>query len=143
MSYATQETLEDLFGEEALILLTGGDTAPDPERLQAALEAADAEVNGYLQGVVELPLTGVPDTIRHHASGIAYYHLAPDNPSEGAEKRYKSAIRYLERVQDGKASLGLTDGGAGTGAEPFGEVQAAPATKDFHFDGYPTNGFTG
>ena len=66
-------------------------------------------MNGYLQGVVSLPLERVPQALRLHACNIAYWYLHGDNPTDGATARYRAATRFLERVQDGKAGLGLDD----------------------------------
>lgn len=111
MPYATKVRMIDLFGEENLILLTGGAGVIVDAPLDAAMVAADDVANGYIGDVVPLPLEDVPEPVRLHCCNITYYYLDPDNPTDGAIERYRQAIRYLERVQDGKASLGLDDGG--------------------------------
>ena len=111
-TYATQEQMVDLFGEDDLVLMTDGDGAINEGKLGAAINAAQAEVDGYVGSVLPLPLTRVPDVLRLHACNVAYWYLDVDNPTDGATTRYKAAVRFLERVQDGKASLGLADDGA-------------------------------
>ena len=112
--YATLEQMTVLFGEEALVLLTCGDGAIDEAKLAGAIRAAQAEVDGYLAGKLALPLAEdqVPDALRLHACNIAYWYLDTDNPTEGAKDRYRAAVRFLERVQDGKAGLGVATSGS-------------------------------
>lgn len=111
-TYATQDQMAALFGEGDLVLMTGGDGAIDAAKLGAAIAAAQAEVDGYVGSVLPLPLARVPDALRLHACNIAYWYLDVDNPTDGATTRYKAAVRFLERVQDGKAQLGVADDGA-------------------------------
>lgn len=137
-TYATKAQMIARFGEAALVLLTGGDGAIDDTRLDQVIADAQAEVDGYLQGVATLPLERVPDVLRLHASSIAYYYLDTDNPTEGAQMRYKQAIRFLERVQDGKAGLGLADDDEAV--QPEGGIQVIqPAPR---FDRDSLKGFT-
>lgn len=138
-TYATQDLMEDLFGEEALVLMTGGTDAVVQARLDAAIGAAQAEVDGYLQGVLPLPAARVPDVLRLHASNIAYYYLDADNPTEGAQQRYKQAVRYLERVQDGKAGLGLADDDEPV--RPAGGIEVVQPQP--RFDRESLRGYTG
>ena len=121
--YATRAQMESLFGEGALALLTGGDVVDDVA-LGAAMAAAQAEVDGYLSSVATLPLARVPEAVRLHACGIAYWYLDVDNPTDGATARYKAAVRFFERVQDGKAGLGLADDGEAVATAGGADVDA-------------------
>lgn len=137
MPYAQKSRMIDLFGEENLILLTGGDGAIDDDKLDAAMAAADDEVNGYIGGVMPLPLTSVPEPIRLHACNIAYWYLDPDNPTDGARERYRAAERYLVRVQRDHGAFGLdSDGDAVT--QPGGVTVEAPERvfSDDKLDGF-------
>lgn len=130
----------EMFGEEDLVLLTGGSGAINAAALDSAMRAAESEVNGYLGGVVSLPMDTVPDVLRLHACNIAYWYLDTDNPTKGAESRYKAAVRFLERVQDGKASLGVatTDEGSVAIAPEGGVTIDAPGRifTDERLNGY-------
>lgn len=140
--YATRDQMERLFGEGTLVLLTDGGGAVNDDVLDAAIAAAQAEVDGYLAGVATLPLARVPEALRLHACNIAYWYLDVDNPPDGATARYKAAIRYLERVQDGRAGLGLDDAGQAVAVEGGVEISApepgiAPAAARFLAAGRP------
>lgn len=119
----------DLFGEQNLALLTGDSDVIVDAKLNAAMNAAEAEVNGFLQGTVALPLASVPEVLAVHACNIAYWYLDPDNPTDGARERYRAALRFLERVQDGKAGLGLD--GEGTAVLPAGGVTVSAPDRVF------------
>ncbi|MEO0558048.1 MAG: phage protein Gp36 family protein [Bacteroidota bacterium] len=130
--YATQDQMVDLFGEADLVLMTGGDGAIDQDKLGAAINAAQAEADGYVGSVLPLPLERIPDVLRLHACNIAYWYLDVDNPTEGATTRYRAAIRFLERVQDGKASLGVADDG--DAVLPSGGVTVSAPDRVFSND---------
>lgn len=125
-TYATPEQMAELFGEETLVHLTGGAGAIDVVALGAAIRAAQAEVDAYVGSVATLPLARVPEALRLHACSIAYWYLDVDAPTEGARERYRAAVRYLERVQDGRASLGLDADGAAVAQEGGVDVSAPP-----------------
>ena len=110
---ATAALLESLFEVSEIEHLTG-ETHDTPEydaRVASALRTASGEAEGSLQGVAALPLASVPEALAIKVCHLAHYYLDLDNPTDGAKDRYKAAIRFLERVQDGKASLGLTEAG--------------------------------
>lgn len=134
--FATRALLEQIFGIPEIETLTGHEAseAEYAEKVAAALLVANTEVEGYLQGVVSLPLAAVPQPIAVKASQMAHYYLAVNTPTDGAVARYKSAIRFLERVQDGKAGLGLT-----AEAEPTtrdDQVISSSAAPIFNADGF-------
>ena len=144
--YATRAQMVDLFGEPALALLTDGPFVDGAQAiadgpLDAAMRAAQAEVDGYLASVATLPLARVPDPVRLHACGIAYWYLDVDNPTDGATARYRAAVRYLERVQDGKAGLGLADDGQAVATIGGADVDAPPRVFSDDRMGQFTRGF--
>ncbi|MEM1055183.1 MAG: DUF1320 domain-containing protein [Bacteroidota bacterium] len=124
--YATEGQMIDLFGEDELILMTDGDGAINQGALTAAMNAAQAEIDGYLAGIVALPLSSVPSALALHACNIAYWYLDVDNPTDGATTRYRAAVRFLERVQDGKAGLGLAADDTAVPTQGGVAVQAPP-----------------
>ena len=138
-TYATQDQMEALFGASNLIMMTGGVAAVDASALGAAIAAAQSEVDGFVGSVLPLPLARVPEVLRLHACNIAYWYLDVDNPTEGAKERYRQAVRFLERVQDGRASLGLADDGAAV-QNVGGVTVSAP---DRVFSDRKLKGFTG
>ena len=111
-TYASKDQMVALFGADNMVHMTRGGEAIDDVVLGAAIAAAQAEVDGFLGSVLPLPLARIPEVVRLHACNMAYWNLDVDNPTDGAKERYRQAVRFLERVQDGKASLGLADDGA-------------------------------
>jgi phage gp36-like protein len=57
----------------------------------------------------------VPITVRELCVDIALYRLAhnPLKQTDEMRRRYEDAIKFLERVADGKASIGLDTSGRG------------------------------
>ncbi|WP_068317517.1 gp436 family protein [Polycladidibacter hongkongensis] len=113
MTYASIDELTRAIGEDELLTLA------DPQRsgkadlalVQTALDDASAQIDGYLTMRYQLPLTGKPVLLRRQAIDIAVYLLAQSHAqlTEAIETRYKHAVRFLERVADGKAGLGLAE----------------------------------
>jgi phage gp36-like protein len=98
--------------EATLIQLTndaGNAETIDEDVVARAIADADATINAYCQGRYAVPLSPIPDKIRQIGVDIAIYNLysrrgdtVPDNRKE----RYKDAVRFLERISDGKGALG-------------------------------------
>ena len=129
MPYATRQGMIDRFGEEELIQLTDRATPPtdmiDDAVLDAALNDADAEINGYIQARYPLPLASVPLQISRVARDIARYYLYDDSVTETVENRYKEAIKTLEQIAKGVVHLGL---------DPVGETTASSASPETSAD---------
>ena len=81
-----------------------------------------------------LPLATVPQPLAVKAAQMAHYYLSIDNPTDGAQMRYKAAIRFLERVQDGKAGLGLTEEAEPTARDE--QVISSSAASIFDASGF-------
>lgn len=97
---------------------TGNTEAQAAEaHIEAAVESANAIVDGYLGGRYTLPLAEVPGVLQLHASRIARYELHDQHAPDEVRRRYDDAIRYLEKVARGTVTI-TTDSGtvAGTGA---------------------------
>jgi phage gp36-like protein len=111
--YATLEDLTRQIPEDLLIQLTDdvGSGVIDTAVTDTALETADVEIDGYLGARYPLPLATVPPVIAKQAVDIAIYNLYARRmgPPEHWQKRYENVIRFLERVADGRISLGAGD----------------------------------
>jgi len=109
MTYCTQANFTDRFGEQELIQLTDRAIPPagvvDTDVLDASLADADAEIDGYLAGRYSLPLASPPDVLIRLAADIARYRLYDNRATEEVRTRYADAIRFLERVSEGKVLL--------------------------------------
>jgi phage gp36-like protein len=102
MTYASRTDLEDRYGVDELeqresVLPAGA--------VGRALSDADAEVDGYVAGAYNVPLSPVPSNIVRIAAAIARYRLLGDAATEQTRADYEDAIRFLRDVQSGRARL--------------------------------------
>jgi len=142
MPYATTQDLIDRFGEEELIALAdrNNDGAYDLAVVERALADADALIDSYIGTRYDLPLTTTPEVLKGKAADLARYTLYKDAPTETVTENQKTAVRWLELVAAGKASLPLPSGAdpaPSTAMATFVEISAAApvftqdALKDF------------
>jgi phage gp36-like protein len=73
--------------------------------LAAKLANADAEIDGYLLGKVELPLSAYPAILKVHACSIAWYRLLGSSADDQARRDYDDALAYLLQVARGTVVL--------------------------------------
>lgn len=110
MSYATQADIVAYLGEREVIALTDRDNLGylDEAVLASALVDASAEIDTYLVGRYQVPLSVVSRLIVTYTCDIARYRLSGATVTEvdTVRNRYKDAIRFLEAVRDGKIDLG-------------------------------------
>ena len=105
--YATREDLIARFGagvEQLESMHPQGNTA-----VESAIQDATEEIDGYLAGRYDLPLSDVPNNLKRLACDIARYYLYFEHPTELVEKRYEQAIDYLKMVANKKAHLSILD----------------------------------
>ncbi len=127
MTYCTQQNLQDRFGEVELIRLTdeAGIGAIDTVVLDRAITDADAEINSYLVAYT-LPLANVPANFERLACDIVRFSLYKNMMTDVVELRYKQAIRYLEKVSEGKIKLEPDSSGAAPAVTDSLEFIAKP-----------------
>jgi phage gp36-like protein len=103
MNYIQASDLSARFPASEMSGLNASGTAIDQ-----AVAAANAMVDSYV--FVNHPEGSIPSTppsLVSVACDIARYLLWVTNPPAGVSARYEAAIQYLEKVADGKVSLGL------------------------------------
>lgn len=126
--YASLDDLKKQLPEDLLLQLTddAGAGIIDVAVADTALETADVEIDGYLGARYGLPITPVPAIIAKQAVDIAIYNLYArrQGPPEHWQKRYENVIRFLERIADGRISLGADD--PDEGAASSAEVVSTP-----------------
>jgi phage gp36-like protein len=120
--YCTIDDLKKTLPEQEIIELTDDENlkptvidAADAdcddiiERIYEAIEAADAEIDGYCTVRYGTPLSPVPVLINKLSIEIAVYHLIARRPpvAESAEKRYERALARLKDISKGILSLGI------------------------------------
>lgn len=113
--YATQDDMVKTFGERECVSLTDENMtgSVDAEVMENALQRASAEIDGYLVGRYSLPFADGARILTGRCCDIARYHLATTYKmtKQEIQARYDDAIRFLERVAEGKISLGRSDKG--------------------------------
>ena len=114
MAYLTPAELETRFGAGDLLAWTDDDAsgALDAAVVAAALAAADAIIDAAASQRYVTPLTLGSDTtarvVRDVAGALAGYRLAARRPRDvPATLRldYTDALKWLERLRDGKVTL--------------------------------------
>lgn len=113
-SYATTADLTKLaIPAEALVGIVAADQ-------DAALAAASSLADSYLASRFSLPLTKWGDDLRRAVCLIAAYDLMtrrgynPEGGDANLRLRYDDAIRWLERVADGRIAPAVTDSATST-----------------------------
>ena len=109
MPYATQQNMIDRFGQQELTELTDRSSsgAIDAEVLARCLADADADINVRLSVRYTLPLTAVPEVLVRIACDITRYYLYDDRVTDQVKARFDNAIKLLDAVAAGKASIGV------------------------------------
>jgi phage gp36-like protein len=111
MNYASQDDMVELFGYQEIVDLTNlenpGANTIDSVRLEKALEYASREVDSYLQAQYTLPLPIIPLVLKNKVADIARYQLDGYKAREDVRQRYEDAVKWLQRLAEGKVSLGL------------------------------------
>lgn len=133
MAYATAQDAIDLYGEEYILTSVDRDDAGDYDTtaLTNALDQATSELDSYIGVKYDLPLSVVPDVLVRFCVDVAVYVSCP-NPVELTEEkieRYDKAIKWAQRVADGKATLGTVEPPA-TAESQGGVVLTEPSDSD-------------
>ena len=131
MSYCTVADIRAVMEEAELIQLSDDIHAgvADSEVIDRAIEDAAAVIDAHCQSRYTVPLSPVPAMIRQAAAAIAAYKLyvrrSMEVPGSRAEE-YKAMMRFLEKVAEGKISLGaagtIPSGGDAVEMESGGRV---------------------
>jgi len=122
--YATITDLRQWIDEDILVQLTddANTGSVDTDVVDTILEAASLQIDGYLGGRYSLPLATVPGILCKLCVDIAGWLLyARRNAGvpEHWQKLYDNAIAFLEKVAQGKITLGASDpAGTGTADKP-------------------------
>lgn len=124
MTIATLPYLVDRFGSRLLLQLADRDNTGqiDEGVVEAALQEADGEIVGLLNGVVAIDAANPPIVLKAKAADIALYKLYSTSAPEDVRTRYEDALKFLRAVAKKEASL---DGGAAAPTVTTQPLQAA------------------
>ncbi len=102
MSYASETDLKALFGADEIetraAVLPAGAVA-------RALADADAEIDSYLSGRVQLPLGSAPAILVRAAAVMARHQLLGEAVTERARRDYEDVRGWLKDIHAGRAAL--------------------------------------
>ena len=112
------------------------DGSADADVLADAIARASREIDGYISPRYAVPFPGtIPDLLRAISARWSLYLLMLDRDSvtNDAREQHKEDVRFLERVGDGKASLGdpvnAGDGDPSPGTTIVAETKEFTRTK--------------
>lgn len=113
MAYCTKADIQKRVSDQDLIDLTSEDpdaTVPVDDIITEAIDAADEEIDSYVGQRYTTPLSPVPGRILDVSRDIAIYNLYARRPeiemSDTIKDRYKGAVKWLDKLSNGKVSLG-------------------------------------
>ena len=136
MSYATTADMRDRFDEAELRQLTddAGAGVIDDARLQRALDDAGDLINAHLAARYDVPIAPAPKLLTRLQCDIARRYLYRDEPPAGVKDAHDQAVRTLERLADGRMSLGLDAEGGETAQPASGGPQLSASDRVFGRD---------
>lgn len=115
MAYATPEQFVKTFSERETVSLTDEKRTGqvDNDKLTFALERASNVIDGYLVGRYKTPWPDSPGILIGYCCDITRYQLASDyrQVSEEIRMRYDDAVKFLQKVSEGKINLGRDSSG--------------------------------
>lgn len=120
MSYSTRAEVREMIKDDALNSIIGDtfiEDATERERrvgtiIDAAIEDADGEIDGYLAKRYAVPLTPTPKVVNKVSKDIAVYNLFSrigideSTDQKNYLNRYNAAVKFLTLVAEGKVSIG-------------------------------------
>ena len=140
MSYSTYEEVREMLKDDAINAIIGDTfieapgerTAKVQPLIEAAIEDADGEIDGYLAKRYPVPISPTPKVINKFSKDIAVYNLFSrigiDEASEEKNylNRYNAAIKFLTLVAEGKVSVGVSADDPETAAATGFTVKSNP-----------------
>lgn len=81
-------------------------TTVNATKVNQAIQWAEGVADSYLAATYQLPLASTPKALASRVADIARYGLDSVNPRPDVRLRYEDAIKWLQEIAAGKASLG-------------------------------------
>lgn len=132
MPYATLADLQLRYGATEIVrnAAEGGlvDGPIDHDRVNTILSGASTTIDSYIGRRYQTPLSPVPDVIVDTCCKLARYDLANGGqsmPSEQMRDGRRDAIKWLESIADGRATL--PDAAVIAAASSFAQASDRPA----------------
>lgn len=115
--YATVKAMKLKFGETTLIQLTDTERpyqgVINMEKLNAAMQEANSEIDAYVGSRYPLPLQVIPPFLTEIGCNLARYYAVTGDLSENdpIKNRYESSIKTLTKISKGELTLGSSPAG--------------------------------
>lgn len=114
MAYCTEADLLLVMSNDLLVAMTDteGEDVVNADVLARAIADADAEINYYLAGLFDIPISPVPDIVRSFAVNITIYKLSitsSGGAKDDQKMRYEQIIQKLQDISAGKIRLSAID----------------------------------
>ena len=115
--YATAVAMQRKFGERELIQLTDTEqpyqNVINMEKLNAAMQEANSEIDAYAGSRYALPLHIIPPFLVEIGCNLARYYAVTGDLSENdpIKNRYESSIKTLTKISKGELTLGSSPAG--------------------------------
>ncbi len=141
--YATVEGMKRKFGESELIQLT--ETEPpyldaiNMDKLNAAMQEANSEIDAYVGSRYPLPLQLIPPFLTEIGCNLARYYAVTGDLSENdpIKNRYESSIKTLTKISKGELTLGSSPAGESKPVQTSSNnAQFAAGRRDFGNGGW-------
>lgn len=107
--YADRNDMVLRFGEREIKQLEASIHADNSMSVDATLQDASEEIDGYIAVRYSLPLIETPQNLKRLACDIARYKLWKSRASDEVRQRYEDAIAFLKLIANNKASLLIKD----------------------------------
>ena len=110
--FATLEAMIEKFGERQLIELTDNEQpyqdVINMNKLNAAMNEANSEIEGYISSRYSLPLQTTPPFLQSLACHMTRYHACTGAMSDNdpIKTRYENAVKSLKEISKGTIALG-------------------------------------
>lgn len=115
--YVTVEAMKRKFGETILIRLTDTEKpyqgVINMEKLDAAIQEANSEIDAYVGSRYPLPLQTIPPFLVNIGCNLARYFAVTGDLSENdpIKNRHESSIKTLTKISKGELTLGGSPAG--------------------------------
>lgn len=138
-SYCTRADILEQLPADVLLSLTDddGDGQEDAGLVDAAISSASDRIDGYCGVRYPVPFEPTPGIVRGLCVDLAIWNLFSrrgfdaDSADRTVVERYKAAVRFLERVNEGKAAIGT---GSEEPHQPPAKVTVASRAQVFTED---------
>lgn len=120
MSYVTVDMMRLKFGERELIQLTDTEQpyqdAINMDKLNAAMQEANSEIDAYIGSRYPLPLQVMPPFLVNIGCNLARFYAVTGDLGENdpIKNRYESSIKTLDKISKGSLTLGGSPAGEST-----------------------------